>query len=88
MKVTIFDVQLSFLFRMKIALAAVYIKIVATAKEVGVLPPEAPQLPRNVPGVVPIMFRGMSGGFTDDGRRTTTTDDDDQSGLLRWGTPT
>ena len=52
-------------------------KIVATAKEVGVLPPEAPQwpnsssrvvprqvpgvVPRHVPGVVPIMFRGMSG---------------------------
>ena len=30
-------------------------KIVATAKEVGVLPPEAPQWPIQVPGVVPIM---------------------------------
>ena len=48
-------------------------KIVATAKEVGVLPPEAPQQPRHVPGVVPIMFRGMSGGFTDDRRRRRTT---------------
>ena len=55
------------------------LKIVATAKEVGVLPPEAPLgqtqvpevvprqvpgvVPRHVPGVVPIMFRGMSGGY-------------------------
>jgi hypothetical protein len=43
-------------------------KIVATAKEVGVLPPEAPQwpkssswvVPKHVSGDVPIMFRGMS----------------------------
>ena len=61
------------------------IKIVATAKEVGVLPPEVPQWPNSSSGVVPIMVRGMSGGFTKGG---FTTDDDGKSGLLRWGTPT
>ena len=60
----------------KLRVPEIKLKILATAKVVGVLPPEAPQwpnsssgvvprqvpgvVPRHVPGVVPIMFRGMS----------------------------
>ena len=68
------------------------LKIVATAKDVGVLPPEAPQWPNSSSGGcanhVPGDVRWLHKGRLHDVRRRPTTTDDGKSGLLRWGTPT
>ena len=58
------------------------IKIVAMAKEVGVLPPEAPQWPNSSSGGCANYVPGDVRWLHDD------RDCDDESGLLRWGTPT
>ena len=72
-------------------IAFLNLKIVATAKEVGVLPPEAPQWPNSSSGGcanhVPGDVRWLHKGRLHDDRQRTTDDQRRQKRLIEVGYP-